>query len=372
MFLDGQTIALKDKGGRLRGYLKIGQDVTERIRTEAALRESDERLQVLMNGIPQFVWRAKSEGDWTWSSPQWSDYTWLSSDDSTGMGWLEAFHPDDRDTVRRAWAKAVASDKFEVEARICRATEEDYRWFQTRALPVRDAFGTIVEWLGTSTDIHDMRELQERQHVLVGELQHRTRNLIGVVRSMSDRTTRASASLPDFRARFRDQLEALSRVQGLLSRLHDHDRVTFDELIGAEVAALDGTADRVSLDGPVGVRLRSSTVQTLALALHELATNAIKYGALGQEQGKLRIGWTLEPSGDDDRPWLHIDWRESGVIMPPAGSKPNGGGQGRELIERALPYQLKARTRFELGPDGVHCTISIPVSTRVSPETNHG
>lgn len=486
VFLDGQTIALKDRAGSLRGYLKIGQDVTERVRTEAALRESEERLrqfgeashdilwmrdartlqwqyltpafeavygmsreavlrgdnfrtwldlilpedreaakqatervrggeqvtfdyrirrpadgairwlrdtdfpiigsdgevaliagvghdltelreaevrlQVLMEGIPQLVWRAVGRGDWTWSSPQWSELTGLTPEQSMGRGWLKAFHPDDRGAAQVAWDGALEKGDFEVEARICHAAIGAYRWFQTRAAPVRDDRGTITEWLGTSTDIHDMRELQERQQVLVAELQHRTRNLMGVVRSMSDKTARASADLPDFRDRFRDRLEALARVQGLLSRLNDHDRVTFDELIRGELEALDGTADRVDLQGPVGVRLRSSTVQTLAMALHELATNAVKYGALGQPDGRLRIRWSLEQNGAGDGPWLHIDWRESGVTMPNAGSAPQGGGQGRELIERALPYQLKARTAFELGQDGVHCTISLPVS----------
>ena len=72
--------------------------------------------------------------------------------------------------------------------------------------------------------------------------------------------------------------------------------------------------------------------------------------------------WSLEPMGDDGQPWLHIDWRESGVAMPPAGSAPKGTGQGRELIERALPYQLRARTSYQHGPDGVLCAISLPVS----------
>jgi len=486
VFLDGQTIALKDRAGKLRGYLKIGKDVTERLRVQTALRETEERLRqfgeasqdilwmrdaeklqwqyltpafeavyglsredamsgddfrnwldlivpedreaaiaatdrvrggehvtfdyrirrpsdgsirwlrdtdfpitdaagevtliagvghdmtelretelrlhVLMEGIPQLVWRAVGEGDWTWSSPQWSEYTGLTPEQSTGYGWLDAFHPDDRVAVRGAWGDAPRRSGFDVEARICCAAKREYRWFQTRASPVRDEAGSIVEWLGTSTDVNDIRELQERQQVLVAELQHRTRNLMGVVRSISDKTARASDGLPDFRVRFRERLDALSRVQGLLSRLNEHDRVTFDELIGAELAALDGAADRVGLAGPHGVRLRSSTVQTLALALHELATNAVKYGALGQPQGRLQISWKLEPNGPGDCPWLHVDWREMGVTMPPAGSKPTGGGQGRELIERALPYQLKAKTTFELGADGVHCTISLPVS----------
>jgi two-component sensor histidine kinase len=209
--------------------------------------------------------------------------------------------------------------------------------------------------------------------VLVAELQHRTRNLMGVIRSMVDKTGRASADLANFRAQFHDRLEALARVQGLLSRLNEHDRVTFDELIESELEALEGSsADHVSLEGPRGVRLRSSMVQTLAMALHELATNAVKYGALGQPRGRLAVTWSLDLNGAGGRPWLHVDWRESGVTMPPVGSTPNGGGQGRELIERALPYQLSAKTSYELGADGVHCTISMPVSVSpLSQELEH-
>jgi len=354
-WLRNTDFPIRDNDGEITLIGGVGHDMTE-------LREAENRLKVLLEGIPQLVWRAVGEGDWTWSSPQWSEHTSLSPEESTGYGWLNAFHPDDQEAARRAWKEAAGKGRFEVEARICRAAAHEYRWFQTRALPVHDECGAILEWLGTSTDVHDMRELQERQHVLVAELQHRTRNLMGVVRSMSDKTARASADLPDFRARFRDRLEALSRVQGLLSRLNEHDRVTFDELIDAELEVLDGAAERVSLSGPAGVRLRSSTLQTLALALHELATNAVKYGALGQPEGRLRIAWSLQPGEANEQPCLHIDWRESGVVMPVPGSRPTGGGQGRELIERALPYQLKAKTTFELGPDGVHCTISLPVS----------
>jgi two-component sensor histidine kinase len=143
--------------------------------------------------------------------------------------------------------------------------------------------------------------------------------------------------------------------------------VTFDELVHAELVAMEGRTDAVTLEGPLGVRLRSSTVHTLAMAIHELATNAMKYGALGQDGGRLAIRWTLEAEGADGRPWLHIDWRESGVSMPPEGAWPMGTGQGRELIERALPYQLGARTTYCLGADGVHCTIAIPVSATVCP-----
>jgi two-component sensor histidine kinase len=107
-------------------------------------------------------------------------------------------------------------------------------------------------------------------------------------------------------------------------------------------------------------------VQMLAMALHELATNAVKYGALGQPQARLTVRWWLMPAADGASPRLCIDWRESQVVMPQDGA-PHGTGQGRELIERALPYQLDARTHLSLEPDGLHCTIDLPVS-----ETNGG
>lgn len=337
-------------------------EAAERLRGETALRDSEERQRALIEGVPQLVWRASRTGQWTWASPQWTQFTGQSEKDSRGWGWLECIHRDDRDAARAAWSQALNQGRFEADYRIAAHQPGHYRWFQTRATPIRDGAGGIIEWLGTSTDVDDLRSLQERQQVLVAELQHRTRNIMGVVRSMADKTARTSVDLSDFRHRFRDRLQALSRVQGLLSRLNEHDRVTFDELVETELAAMGNGGNRVRLEGPKGVRLRSSMVQTLAMALHELATNAVKYGALGQADGRLSVTWRLVSDEDAGGPRLHVDWRESGVAMPPFGSRPSGSGQGRELIEKALPYQLGAQTRYVLGPDGVHCTISIPVS----------
>ncbi len=341
---------------------RLAADFIVRIRAEEKLRDSERFSRALIEGVPQLVWRAVDHGHWTWASPQWTAFTGQTNEDSHGWGWLDPVHPDDRDGVREIWDGATERGEFHADYRIFHQTEERYRWFQTRATPVHDDAGRIVEWLGTSTDVDDLRGLQERQQVLVAELQHRTRNLIGVVRSTANRTGETSKNFADFKDRFRDRLEALARVQGLLSRLNETDRIAFDELIQTEIAAMHGSTERVTLDGPSGIRLRSSMVQTLALALHELATNAVKYGALGQSDGHLAISWRMAEPDRRGRPRLHIEWRESGVKMPSPGSSPQGGGQGRELIEQALPYQLSAETSFRLGPDGVHCTITIPVS----------
>ncbi|MFV0623367.1 CheR family methyltransferase [Sphingomonas sp. ac-8] len=365
-----RAVPITGSDGQILEWFGAASDVTARHEAEDALRESQERLRSLVEGLTQLVWRAVDSGHWTWASRQWRDYTGQSEADSEGWGWLDPVHPDDRPIAREAWRRAAEQGGFEIEVRILRAADGTYRWFQIRTAPVVDDGGQIVEWVGTSTDIDDLRDLQERQGVLVAELQHRTRNLMGVVRQMTQKTMRASTDLDDFRDRFSDRLDALARVQGLLSRLGEHDRVTFDELIRTELAAHGAEPSddgRITIAGPAAVRLRSTTVQTLAMALHELATNAVKYGALGQSEACLTVEWHMA-DGDGNgsgngQPWLYVDWRESGVAMPPAGATAQGGGQGRELIERALPYQLAAKTTYVLEEDGVHCTIAMPVST---------
>ena len=358
--------------GEVEALIHNANDVTEERRAELALRESERRLQVLMEGIPQLVWRTCDQGLWTWTSPQWLDFTGQTQEESRGQGWQHAVHPDDQEGAKLAWAEARPHGLLDIEYRVRRAADGAWLWHHTRSVPVRNEDGHIVEWLGTSTDVQLMKEFQERQVVLVGELQHRTRNLIAIVHATSENTARSSPDLNSFRTRFHARLEALARVQGLLSRLDDRDRVSFDELLKAELSAIGGDGSKITLQGPPDIRLRSSTVQTLAMALHELATNAIKYGALRERAGRLTVSWRLEAEGEGRKPWLHVDWRETGVTIPPLGPTLPGSGHGRELIERALPYQLNAKTSYHLGPDGVHCTISLPVSTTGVNEYQHG
>lgn len=207
----------------------------------------------------------------------------------------------------------------------------------------------------------DLRKSEARLQILVYELQHRTRNLLGIIQAMVAKTLKTSSGLVDFENRFGSRIDALARVQGLLSRLEEHDQVDFDDLIRSELDALGASPGAVTLTGSKGIKLQSSSVQTLAMALHELATNALKYGALAQPAAHLAIAWEVTRDDADGQPWLHIIWNETGVTMAESAFTSPRRGQGRDLIERALPYQLRAITNFAVGIGGISCSIRLPV-----------
>ncbi|MBW9091972.1 PAS domain S-box protein [Rhizobium wenxiniae] len=366
VFIEGEVVPLVNDRHH-GGFLKIGQDVTSRRAGQEALRESEERLRQFGEASQDVLWSRHPETlQWTYLTSAFETIYGLSRDDALrgdNFGnWMGMILPDDRDTAAASVEKVRQGERVTFEYRIRRPLNGEIRWLRDTSFPIFDDTGELIRIGGIGQDITDDKDAAERMMVLVAELQHRTRNLMGVVRATAKRTGETSTDYPGFRKRFGERLEALARVQGLLSRLGDTDRVAFDELITTEVKAMHGSIDRVTLSGPTGIRLRSSMVQTLAMALHELATNSVKYGALGQPTGHLAVTWEMAKPDRRGRPRLHIDWLETGVTMPLAGAKAQGGGQGRELIERALPYQLKAQTSFDLGPDGVHCTITIPVS----------
>jgi len=358
--LDFSLHPVRDAAGAVTLIVAEGRNITARKEAEVELRESQRRLKTLVEGIPQLVWRAVGAGRWIWASRQWTDFTGQSEGDSHGVGWLEMLHPDDQTGARQAWERAEATGGFEMNGRI-RCKDGTYRWFQTRATPIRNESGMIVEWFGTSTDVDDLYRLRQQQEVLVSELQHRTRNLLAVVRSIASQTMATTPSPERFSRSFNDRLEALSRVQGLLSR-SEREPITIGTLVHTEMASLGAEmfTDRMVIEGPP-VQLPNAAVQTLSLALHELATNARKYGALANGHGRLTVRWTIEPAADGRRA-LVLRWLEEGG-EPFAPEQAGGsGGYGRKLIERALPYALGAETSYELDEAGVRCAIRIPLA----------
>ncbi|MGX7708562.1 CheR family methyltransferase [Methylobacterium sp. Gmos1] len=331
-------------------------DITATARAERALRASQERFRRMERIVPAFLFTADADLNWLYVNPRFYEHTGLEDGKALGLGWLTVMHPEDVEENQRRWQRAASTrETFEHEFRI-RAAAGTYRWFTVRAEPTADPDGGAVTWFGSCTDSHERRMAEDRQRLLLTELQHRVKNILAVVRSVANRTAEGQASLDDFVMHFDGRLGALARVQNILTRSPDA-ATDLAELIGEEVlshAVRDG--GQVTLDGPE-VRLPQRTAETLGLALHELATNAIKYGALARPEGRIAITWRVYGAGPERR--LRLEWQESGVTVLPAA--PTRRGFGRELIEQGLVYEFGATTALDYRPGGVRCVIEMPI-----------
>ena len=202
-----------------------------------------------------------------------------------------------------------------------------------------------------------MRALQKRQEVLVAELQHRVRNMLTVVRSVFSQTVEAGGELEDLADHFKGRLDALARTQVIVTRRAD-GMVDLEDLIRNELLSVGQKGDgRISINGP-DIALPSKTAESIGLAIHELTTNALKYGALKVPEATLEIRWKTDP-GERSRRQLRLVWLEQGVPAVPI--HPEREGFGRELIEEALPYRLGAETKLEFLGGGVRCSIIVPL-----------
>ena len=220
--------------------------------------------------------------------------------------------------------------------------------------------GDIVEYVLdiTARKTAEAALLKEREHqqTLLAELQHRVRNTLAVVRSIARRTAENSDNVDDMLAHFEGRLDAFSRAQAALTRNAevsvDLASLIEDELVAH--AAREGP--RLHMKGPK-VTLAAAAAERLSLAVHELATNAVKHGALSSERGTISIRWRRDRGANGEQ--LGLLWEEQGVDIA-AGDEPSEGF-GMELLRRSLPYDLQAETTVELRPNGLRFELSMPL-----------
>ena len=325
---------------------------------EKRLRRSQNDLQSLTETIQQLVWRSQNDGDWTGASPQWTAYTGQSEAQSHGLGWLHHVHPDDRDRTLAAWHAAEAVGTLEVDHRLRRASDGAYRWFQTRATPLRDASRQTIEWFGTSTDVHEFRALQERHSLLLAELQHQVRNTLALVRVMAQGLAKTSDSVEGYADQLDDRLTALSRVLSAATR-DPKVGTDLECLVAEELSAqLVREDEQVEIAGPP-VLLPSKIAQTMGLAIYELATNAVEHGALTKPNGRVKISWSREQ--DQAGTHLVFEWAEMNLFGRVA--QPNRMGSGIQFLEQTLVERLKAVITMVFAPPGLRCTIRVPLTS---------
>jgi PAS domain S-box-containing protein len=350
-------------------------DITPRKQADAALRRNEARLRTVIEvgRLATWEWNMES-GAIAWSDEHFRIEGYAVGEVTPSYDvWVDRIHPEDRQATEAALLSAKASGEDYVHEFRFLLPDGTVRWASARGRFFHDEAGSAIRMVGAMVETTERREWEETQKVLVAELQHRTRNLIAVIRSVASRTLRASRTLPDFERCFEDRLASLSRVQGLLSR-SDRTPITIGTLIRMELDAIGSASvqDRIRIEGR-DLPLRNGVVQTLALAIHELATNAVKHGALAAAGGRLHVSWNLHekaPDGAPEAPRLVIEWLEDGLDGRAEAAGTAAGGYGRELIERALPYSLGARTSYALGRDRLRCCIDLPYQRRDAKEVS--
>jgi PAS domain S-box-containing protein len=257
-------------------------------------------------------------------------------------------NPDDFELLERAFRKATKeANTFQTEFRVLRPNGE-VRWCTGTAAASFDDSGRLVWLSGVTADITERKRAEERQILLAEEVDHRARNVVAVVQSIM-RLTRAD-SIDDYIGALDGRIGALSNAHRLLagSRWEGAD---LNRLVEEEFAPYRASSnERVVSQGPI-VLLPPATAQTIALALHELATNAAKYGALSTNTGRVELSWRTEPSK------LELVWAESGG---PKISAPSRRGYGSRAIVAGIERQLGGMVDFDWQPSGLRCTLCVP------------
>jgi two-component system CheB/CheR fusion protein len=234
-------------------------------------------------------------------------------------------------------------------------------WTSSRAVPILDGDGEIVEWFGAASDVTARREAEARQRLLLAELQHRVRNVLAVVRSISRRTAANSETVEQYAAHLDGRLNALARTQAAVTR-DPAGGLDLEQIVRDELLAYQARDGQLRVEGPE-VRLDPKTGESMALAIHELATNSVKYGALSAPDGKLRVTWRIDGNGAG--PALDFEWREGAETIQ--GGVPARRGFGSELLERSLAYDLGAKTALDYQAGNFRCTIEFPLKARAAP-----
>jgi PAS domain S-box-containing protein len=343
---------VRNLDGGIVGVNVAAEEITEHKRVEAELRASERQFHTLADSIPQLVWMAEADGRIFWVNSHWYDYTGVPPGDGRAHDWQALLAPASLLEARRCWAQSVKSGAaLEMELSLL-GRDGKYRPFLTRAIPLRDATSTIYRWIGTHIDISEQRRREEHVRFIIDELSHRTKNLLAVVMAVAKQTAQYADDVAQFQTRFSERLQALAHCHDLLVKDSWHG-TSFHDLVSAQMRPFsEAHTGTIDASGPP-VFLKPDAVQHLGLALHELATNASKHGALSRPQGEVSIRWLLDETDNKVR----ILWSEKNgpPVVPPQRR-----GFGHVVIEKIVPHALNGRGILDFSPAGVNWTFEFP------------
>ena len=324
-----------------------------------ALAVSEAKFRVLTDALPQMVWSTGADGFHDYYNARWYACTGTPYGATHGAGWMDKFHEDDREAVAAKWHESLATGQdYEIEYRL-RHENGEYRWTLGRALPVRDEHGHVLRWIGTYTDIHESKLIAERTELMSKELSHRIKNIFAVVAGLIGLSLPKDVPTATFAKQLAGRISALGRAHNF-ARPHSvlsapgHDFGTLHGLLNEILKPyeMDGKARYMISGTDTDVGERSTT--PIALVIHELATNAMKYGALATLDGHVQI--ETEIRADE----VTISWTENGGL--PVDSAPERTGFGTQLSEIGITSQLSGRIERFWHHSGLRVVMTVPMA----------
>ncbi len=264
-------------------------------------------------------------------------------------------HVADADALARIKAEFEGGSDCGVEVLYRRKDGSEF-WSALFVSPVKDEKGDIVQYFASFANLTKHKEEQIQSRMLIDELNHRVKNILATVQSIVWQALRTSADPKVIQSSIESRLLALSRSHDLLTRENWKSAGLHDIVSSAlePFGVSGGRAGRIVIQGE-NIRFAPPAALALGIAINELATNAMKYGALSNETGSIEIGWKIAQAPEGDRLLLHWQERDGPPVMPPSHK-----GFGSSVLERGLAHELQAITHLEYRPTGLVCTMDIP------------
>jgi PAS domain S-box-containing protein len=327
------------------------RDVTEARRAEEERHRADQLLRTIIETAPGMIFAKDLKGRMLIASASVLEVFGKSWPDMRGRT-VQEFMQDSAQatTVIATDERIMVSGVPEVvEENVGRKDGQARVWLSTKT-PLRDAKGDVAGIIGVSVEITELKQIEDRLRLMVHELNHRVKNTLATVQAIAGQTLRRAE--PSVRRTLEDRLMALAAAHDVLTR-EVWAGADLNEIVAASLAAYAGGEDgRIRFSGPP-LRLVPRAALALAMGLHELATNAVKYGALSNESGMVGVRWIVV----DQR--LRLTWSEQGG---PAVTPPDRRGFGTQLIERSVARDLVGTASIDFAPDGVACVIEAPLA----------
>lgn len=347
------------KDDKIVRWLGTNAEFESQMNIEAALAVSEAKLRVLSDALPQMVWSTLPDGFHDYYNARWYEFTGVPYGSTDGEGWNDLFHPDDQERAWARWRHSLETgEDYEIEYRLKHHSGK-YCWTLGRALPVRDSKGEIIRWIGTCTDIHESKLIAEQTEIMSRELSHRIKNIFAVIAGLIGLSAPRDPATTIFAKQLASRISALGRAHNF-ARPHSpmsdpgHEFGSLHGLLREILSPYEIDSepryDVVGEDVPVGDR----SATPIALVIHELATNAIKYGALSSAGGRVHIETRLD--GED----VTISWQELGGL--PITGIPTHTGFGTQLSEISIADQLGGTIDRIWENDGLKVVMRVRVA----------